>query len=284
MNGLHQNIKRICLTDSGVILEGTRPMVRFLWGRGVILTLCLSAVMVAGIANAETRNAAIGEIIPLSGTAVGKDFVYLFMTGPGVPSAGSRMDSSISPVISGYPNTFTQVQVSDDQWSYRWNTGRVSGGLAAGEYTIYAATQPVAADSLSGVPYTSLEINLYRPVTTGNITIRSFPTDGQVSVNGKYSGNTPLTLNSLSPGTYRIEVVLQGYFPANETVNLTAGDQNVVDLILQPVTPETTGTSIPVTTTPVPLPSPSPTPTRAALFLPSALIALLAGLCMTLRR
>ncbi len=256
----------------------------FARGRGIFLILFFTTVMVAGATSAEVRSAAIGDIIPLSGTAMGKDFVYLFMTGPGVPSAGSRMDSSISPVITGNPNTFTQLPVTGDQWSYQWDTGRISGGLAAGEYTIYAATQPVAADALAGVPYTSLEISLYRPVTTGSITVRSSPSDGQVSVNGKYSGNTPLNLSSLSPGTYRIGVALQGYFPANETIDLKAGDQKVIDLTLQPVTPETTVTSIPLTTPPVPFPSLSPSPTHAALFVPSALIGLFAGLCLALRR
>jgi hypothetical protein len=247
----------------------------------LFLILFLAAVMVSsGAVSAQTRSAAIGDIVPLSGNAIGRDFVYLFMTGPGVPSGGSRMDSSISPVVTGNPNTFTQVQISDDQWSYQWNTGRVSGGLAAGEYTIYAATQPVSKDALNGVPYSNLDITLYRPVTTGDILVRSSPPGGQVSVNGRYSGNTPLNLTSLPPGIYHIEIALGGYHPANETVNLQAGDQRVVTGTLVPVTPETTVTSLPVTSPSLPTTSPPPSPTRAGIPLLVALLGLFLLLCL----
>jgi hypothetical protein len=260
-------------------------MKRFARNQHVYLFLLIVAVMMAaGTASAETRSAAIGDIVSLSGTAIGKNLVYLFMTGPGVPSAGSRMDSSISPVTTGNPNTFTQVPVNDDQWSYQWNTGRVSGGLAAGEYIVYAATQPVSADALDGVPYSSLDITLYRAVTTGTISVRSSPSDGQVSVNGKYSGNTPLTLNSLAPGIYHIGIALAGYYPANQTVNILAGDMKVVNVTLIPITPETTATSLPATNTSLPLTSPSPSPTRTTLFMPGILIGLFLGLFLAFSR
>jgi hypothetical protein len=246
----------------------------------LFLFLLIAAVMIStGAVSAQTRSAAIGDIVPLSGTAIGRDFMYLFMTGPGVPSGGSRMDSSISPVVTGNPNTFTQVQVIDDQWSYQWNTGRVSGGLAAGEYTIYAATQPVSKDALGGVPYSSLDITLYRPVTTGDILVRSSPLGGEVTVNGKYSGNTPLDLTSLPPGPYHIEIALAGYHPANETVNLLAGDQKVFTVTLVPVTPETTVTSLPFTVTPLSTDFPPPSPTRAGIPVLLALFGLFLSLC-----
>lgn len=246
----------------------------------LFLILFLAAVLVStGVVSGQTRSAAIGDIVPLSGTAIGRDFVYLFMTGPGVPSGGSRMDSSISPVVTGNPNTFTQVQISDDRWSYQWNTGRVSGGLAAGEYTIYAATQPVSKDALDGVPYSSLDVTLYRPVSTGEILVRSSPPGGQVSVNGRYSGNTPLDLTSLPPGTYHIEIALAGYHPANETVNLQTGDQRVVTVTLVPVTPEPTVTSLTVTATSLPTGSSSPSPTRAGIPVLVALLGLFLSVC-----
>ena len=61
------------------------------------------------------------------GTEPGVDMIYLVMTGPGVPQCGSRMDSSVSPVITGDPETFTQVPIEGDRWNYH---GRQDGFLA----------------------------------------------------------------------------------------------------------------------------------------------------------
>jgi hypothetical protein len=242
------------------------------------LIIFLAALLSVGTVTAETRTAAIGDLVPLSGTAIGYDIVYLFMTGPGVPPSGSRMDSSISPVVTGNPNTFTQVPVNDGEWNYTWNTGRVSGGLAQGEYTIYSATQPVSVQDLSGVPSSSIYIDLYRPITTGSISVLSSPSDAQVTVNGRYSGNTPLNLTSLNPGNYEIEVALEGYLPARENVTVQAGEVKEIDFPLQPVAPSTTVTTIPVPTiTSSPATPTSPPPITRAPF---PLMALFMGLCL----
>ena len=221
-----------------------------------ILVCILLAAVITGNAAAETREAVIGDDIPLSGTAIGADRVYLFMTGPGVPSDGSRMDSSISPVITGEPDTFTQIDASSDRWNYTWRTGRVSGGLAAGQYTVYAATMPVARDALSGIPYSSIDIILSRPVTSGRIVVQSTPTGAQVSLNDRYAGDTPLDLPDLRPGTYRILIESHGYLPDDKTIDLAAGDTVRVDVVLRsaetPATAETSPaeTTIPVTSAP----------------------------------
>jgi hypothetical protein len=232
----------------------------------VFLVLFLTILFSAGVVTAEPRTATIGDVVPLSGTAIGYDVVYLFMTGPGVPSAGSRMDSSISPVVTGNPNTFTQVPVNDGEWNYTWNTGRVSGGLAEGQYTIYSATQPVSAQDLPGVPYDSIYINLYRPIITGSISVYSSPSNAQVTVNGRYSGNTPLNLTSLNPGNYEIDASLQGYLPERENITVQAGEKKEVDFTLQPVASPTTITTIPATTAVLPTTSPRPQPTTRAPF------------------
>lgn len=232
----------------------------------MVLLAVFSLAVLVGNAAADTRTAAIGERVPLSGRAVGEDTVYLFMTGPGVPSAGSRMDSSVSPVVTGNPNTFTQIPVDDGNWTYIWNTGRVSGGLAEGEYTIYAATEPVSARDLSGVTYPDIQIRLYRQPTTGSLSVLSSPSSAEVSVNGKYAGDTPLNLTSLAPGDYEIEVALKGYITATETVTIGAGDRKVIEFKLTPVAPETTPTTLPVMTEATPMETPPPLPTTRAPF------------------
>ncbi len=241
-----------------------------------VLFIFLFLGMLTGQVAADPLEAVIGDDVPLSGTAIGVDRVYLFMTGPGVPSDGSRMDSSISPVVTGDPDTFTQVDVSNDRWNYTWRTGRVSGGLAAGTYTVYAATMPVAQNDLAGVPYSDTAIILTRPVTTGTITVESTPGGAQVTVNGRYSGDTPLDLPDLAPGTYVIRIEYPGYLPAEQTVEVAAGDIQQVGVVLVPEnSPTSVITSPPETTVPVTTTTPAPAgvPLSAAVSLGGMMIA-----------
>jgi hypothetical protein len=247
----------------------------------VMALLCvLTLTLFIGTVAAEMTTVAIGERVPLSGKAVGYDTVYLFMTGPGVPSEGSRMDSSVSPVVSGNPNTFTQVPVNDGYWNYSWNTARVSGGLAEGEHTIYAATEPVSAHDLSGVTYSDIQIRLYRPPTTGSLSVLSSPSSAPVTINGRYVGDTPLNLTTLTPGTYEIEVDLPGYYPGTETVTIGAGDRKVVDLVLRPVPRETTAVTLPVTSQTTP---PETTPLLPTTRAPFPALAVAIGLLLGAR-
>ena len=88
---------------------------------------------------------------------------------------------------------------------------------------LYAATQPAAKNALAGVAYSSTEISLSRPVTTGTFVIQSDPSRGEVTINGKYFGNTPLT-HDMAPGTYQITVSLEGYVPASGMYTIDAGE------------------------------------------------------------
>ena len=153
--------------------------------RQIVLFCLFLVLLTAGHGAAEARNGTIGDVIPLSGTAPGYDMVYLFMTGPGVPANGARMDNSNLPVVSGEPDTFTQVPVAgDSSWSYTWQTGRVSGGLAAGMYTIYAATQPAAKNALAGVRlFKHGDCLSHRQSRPGHLCIQSDPSGAEVTIN-----------------------------------------------------------------------------------------------------
>lgn len=251
----------------------------------ILLLGLFLALLTTGYGSAETRNATIGEAVPLSGTAPGYDMVYLFMTGPGVPANGARMDNSNLPVVTGNPDTFTQVPIAgDSSWSFLWQTGRVSGGLATGLHTIYAATQPAAKNALSGIPYSSTEISLSRPVTTGTIIVRSVPSGAQVEVNGKYSGNTPIDLPDLPPGVYRIDISLSGYVPASGTYTLNAGETKQVSERLEPLSPPTGSATPPVTTNPASMETTIPvSPTRASLPVALAIAAISIGIATSHR-
>jgi hypothetical protein len=58
--------------------------------------------------------------------------------------------------------------------------------------------------------------------TTGTIDVRSTPAKANVTLNGKWVGRTPLTLNRIPFGRHSIRVVQNGYSVATETVVLSA--------------------------------------------------------------
>ncbi len=61
-----------------------------------------------------------------------------------------------------------------------------------------------------------------RPVP---LTIDSRPSGAAVTINGKPSGNTPLTINDLAPGEYRILMAMPGYRNFTTTVRVVAGER-----------------------------------------------------------
>lgn len=218
-----------------------------------------------GIAAADTITATIGDTIPLNGTVQLADTVYLFVTGPGIPAQGARMENSNAPVVTGDPDTFTQVMVTHDRWTYSWNTARVSGGLAPGSHTVYVSTEPVAKDSLSGVKYAEVGIILKKAVTTGRLDVVTDPGDAEIYLNGKYSGNTPRVFESLLPGEYTIRLEKQGYATEQGSVTLAAGDDRTFSRSLMPLnapatTPANPEPSAQVKTPETSLPSPTATP------------------------
>ena len=63
-------------------------------------------------------------------------------------------------------------------------------------------------------------------VTTGALAVESLPTGASVTVNGKPSGTTPLTLNDLPPGDYRVTLIsMPGYRDFATTVRVVAGER-----------------------------------------------------------
>ena len=54
---------------------------------------------------------------------------------------------------------------------------------------------------------------------------RPRPTGAAVTINGKPGGNTPLTINDLAPGEYRILMTMTGYRNFATTVRVVAGER-----------------------------------------------------------
>jgi hypothetical protein len=59
--------------------------------------------------------------------------------------------------------------------------------------------------------------------TRGTLVVRSTPSGAGVTVNGRWRGRTPLTLDNLPFARYQVRVVEPGYTVANETVTLSTG-------------------------------------------------------------
>jgi len=101
---------------------------------------------------------------------------YMFMTGPGLPAQGARLngDPAGSPVTNGtlYGDTFTRPTIILDTFDftlseYDWATTETIA-LDAGTYTIYGETQPCDYDhvDLAGNDYGTTSIILEKPFIT----------------------------------------------------------------------------------------------------------------------
>jgi serine/threonine protein kinase len=59
-------------------------------------------------------------------------------------------------------------------------------------------------------------------VRSGSLAVRSVPSGAAVTINGKWSGRTPLTRETLPFGDYAVRVILPGYQTRQEQVSLSA--------------------------------------------------------------
>ena len=61
--------------------------------------------------------------------------------------------------------------------------------------------------------------------TTGGLAVDSRPAGAAVTINGKPSGVTPLTINDLAPGDYRVVMTLPGFRDFATSVRVVAGER-----------------------------------------------------------
>jgi serine/threonine protein kinase len=84
-----------------------------------------------------------------------------------------------------------------------------------------AALPPVASESPAPVPAPSTGT---RAATSGSIQVRSTPSNASVTVNGRWRGRTPLSLDKLPFGRYSVRIVQPGYVVAREDFTLSGED------------------------------------------------------------
>ena len=108
----------------------------------------------------------LGEEITLSGENTDSETVYMFVTGPNLPSAGANL-VDLLPVVEGDATTFTTESVNaDNTWEYKWNTANLN--VDAGSYTIYAVATPNNRDNLRSAKYATASIIIKKPFVTAN--------------------------------------------------------------------------------------------------------------------
>jgi hypothetical protein len=73
------------------------------------------------------------------------------------------------------------------------------------------------------------------PPATATAEITSSPSGAQVYVNNMFAGITPLTFQNVTPGTYAVEIRLDGYTPYSTTGQVVAGQNIRITASLAPV-------------------------------------------------
>jgi hypothetical protein len=131
----------------------------------------------------------------------------------------------IGQTSAGRPLVFTQV-----------NPGTYSLLITKSGYQDYTGTQTVAAGQNYNIAAT---LNPVKNPTTGGISVISSPSQAEVFLNNAFRGLTPITLDSLAPGSYTVLVKLSGYQDWQTTQQVTAGQTAQISATLIPVSQPT---------------------------------------------
>jgi hypothetical protein len=140
------------------------------------------------IVTGPTRFSYLGEQVVLSGTNTASDTIYLFTTGPNLPSSGGSLTRPRIPVITGQPGTFTAVLVdTDNTWEYKWQTGNI--GIDAGSYTVYVVSAPNSRNNLINTRFSTIPITFARPFVSATIPRTVVARGDPVEIRGTSTGN-----------------------------------------------------------------------------------------------
>ena len=129
-----------------------------------------------------------GDKITFSGTNSNSNKVYLFITGPNLPSTGGQMIDPRTKIDINNKQTFSPVDVhADHTWSYDWQTANMN--IDPGTYTIYAAATPNSKDNLTNTQYATVSVSLRKPFLNVAISKDVVARGESVSVQGTATGN-----------------------------------------------------------------------------------------------
>ncbi len=221
-----------------------------------------AAVYVDGIYQGVT-NTVIGNLVPGSHSVRLTKAGYQDWTGTVSISAGATTYLNPTLVQNPQPQYATVSISSNPAGASVYGDGIYVGQTRAGSplvftsvkpgthtllltksgYQDYQTTQSVAA----GQDYVvSVTLNSVQNPTTGGISVISAPSQAEVYLNNAFKGLTPITLDSLTPGSYTVLIKLSGYQDWQATQQVTAGQTAQISATL--------------------IPSATPTPTQTGLF------------------
>lgn len=181
---------------------------------GMALLFCL--LFVAGASAAGTKTAYLGDMVTLSGYSPGSDQVYLFMTGPNLPTNGVSLNNINRRADTG---GLTTADVDPDgRWVYKWYTDQLGGKIDTGTYTIWVTDRPVDRSHLAGSDYQSISVTLQPPgfipgsmTATGDLLVRSIPDGAVLFLDRENRGVTPVSISGLPVGDHVLRLSSPGY-------------------------------------------------------------------------
>jgi hypothetical protein len=158
---------------------------------------------------------------------------------PKVPARPGRLlvrssPSGASVTVDGVARGETPLALRDLDVGTRSVTISRSGYVAETRKVSITKERPArtldvrmtAETAAAATPRPSTPATIGKPAaTTGTLVVESRPAGAAVTINGKPSGTTPLTINDLAPGEYRVVMTLPGYRDFTSTVQVVAGER-----------------------------------------------------------
>ena len=138
------------------------------------------------------------------------------------PTAASTPAAAPAPAAS-VPPAPTSAPASSPASGQAYSEQAVAPPRTAAAPTGDVPPVPGDEPSRAGPPPSAPRTAPAKPAT-GRLVVRSTPPGAGVTVNGRWRGRTPLTLDALPLGPYVVRLVQPGYTSAPQDVTLDAGD------------------------------------------------------------
>ncbi|MDO9323869.1 MAG: MEMAR_RS02690 family S-layer glycoprotein, partial [Methanoregula sp.] len=135
----------------------------------------------------------LGEEIKFSGTNTESYKTYLFIMGPNLQPAGSRIQISNPRSLAVSNNDASTFQVVDvngnNTWSWKWGTANVA--LDAGTYTIYAVSQPkdYSGQHLADAAFGTVSVIIKKPFISAAASQSTVAQGDSIFIKGTAQGN-----------------------------------------------------------------------------------------------
>jgi len=92
---------------------------------------------------------------------------------------------------------------------------------------------PISPPATTAASRTSRDSRPATSAATGSLVVDSRPVGSSVTINGQPAGTTPLTMESVPPGTVTVRIERSGYRPWTQTIELKAGERRRVAASLE---------------------------------------------------